>query len=201
MNETTEPVASLQSTAPMQLEQDLRFLRDAVERRDAPARTSRAIMTYWAIHVAIGYTLIDFAPKYAGLFFLVFGIVGGIFSAWMGARESRESGVRDRKAGRREFLHWSSIWLAIAAAIALGITRHLDGQTIGQMVAMLIGLIYFLAGVHFDRNFIWLGLILMAGSILVSFLPGYGWTCLGLIIATGLLLPTFFQKSAPTEIA
>ena len=64
-----------------QLERDLRFVRETVQRREAPRPSSRSVMIYWALHVAIGYTLIDVAPRYAGLWFLIGGILGGIFSA------------------------------------------------------------------------------------------------------------------------
>ena len=60
----------------------------------------------------------------------------------------------------------------------------------------MIGLDYFLAGVHFDRNFLWLGPVLMAGGILVGLFPQYGWTGLGVVIALGLIVPTLFGFAA-----
>ena len=58
----------------------------------------------------------------------------------------------------------------------------------------MIGLVYFLAGVHFDRQFLWLGPVLMIGGVVVGLVPHYGWTCLGAIIAIGLVVPTFFRR-------
>ena len=56
----------------------------------------------------------------------------------------------------------------------------------------MIGLVYFLAGVHLDRNFLWLGPVLIVGGVLVGMAPRYGWTILGVVVALGLVVPSFF---------
>ena len=96
--------------------------------------------------------------------------------------------------GKKQWLHWGSILVAIFAVIALSVIAKLSGQVMGQFIALAVGIVYFLAGVHFDRNFLWVGLLLMAGAVAVSFIPRYPWTALGLVIAIGLLLPLMFRK-------
>jgi hypothetical protein len=68
----------------------------------------------------------------------------------------------------------------------------LRGTVGGQLIVVMIGLVYFLAGVHFDRNLLWLGPVLVAGGVLVGLVPRYGWTGLGVVIAAGLVIPTLF---------
>jgi len=63
------------------------------------------------------------------------------------------------------------------------------------ITALVIGLIYFLGGVHFDRYFIGLGLMLMGGAIAISFVPRFGWTALGVLVAAGLILPVVLQQA------
>jgi hypothetical protein len=65
---------------------------------------------------------------------------------------------------------------------------------VGQYIALTIGIIYFLGGVHFDRNFLWLGPLLMAGAIAITYVPHYGWTTLGALVALGLVAPTWFRS-------
>lgn len=178
-----------------QIHDDLRFVREAVDRHDR--RPPRALTIYWvwAAYVLVGYTLIDFSPRAANWFFLIGGIAGGILSAIIGRRASQAAGEIERAHGRREALHWIlGILLAIASTIALTIVLRLPGQTAGQLVAVMIGLVYFLAGVHFDRNFLWLGPLLIAGGILVGLIPRYGWTILGIIVALGLVIPTLLPR-------
>ena len=178
-----------------QIHDDLKFVRDAVDRHDRHPPRALTIYWVWAAYVLVGYTLLDFSPMAANWFFMIGGIAGGIISAIIGRRASQQAGEFARAEGRREALHWIlGILLAIAATIALAIVVKLPGQTAGQLVAVMIGLVYFLAGVHFDRNFLWLGPILMAGGIVVGMIPRYGWTSLGIIVALGLVVPTLLPR-------
>jgi len=186
-----------------QLQDDLRFVRDAVARGDSPQRRPAAIYIVWAVYVLVGYTLIDLYPRAAGWFFLLGGVLGGIASGVIGRRLARQEGAYDRREGRRLALHWGvGIVLAIACAMALAaVVPALRGTAAGQLIVVMIGLVYFLAGVHFDRNFLWLGPVLMVGGVLVGFVPRYGWTALGTVIALGLVVPTLLPVKRTAGVA
>lgn len=188
---------------PGQLQEDLRFVREAVARREAAVRRPVAIYWVWAVYVLVGYSLIDLAPRYCGWFFLIAGVVGGIISAIIGRRAERRIGEQDREAGRRVTLHWIlGILLAIAGTFGLAaLIPALRGPAGSQVLVVMIGVVYFLAGVHFDRNFLWLGPVLVAGGILVGLFPRYGWTGLGVVIALGLVVPTLFGSRAARAAA
>jgi hypothetical protein len=184
-----------------QATEDLRFVRQAVDRRERSRAIPTPIAWIVAIYVVVGYTLLDVNPNWASLFFLVGGLAMAVIFPIVGRRMSRQEGEFDRAEVIRINLHWLSILLAIVGVIALGIVRHVDGQTIGQFIALTIGLIYFLAGVHFDRNLLWLGPSLMAGAIAITYVPHYGWTALGALVALGLVVPTFFRTRSVTAAA
>ena len=185
-------------TETQQIHDDLQFVRHAVAKRDAPYSTPGGILLIWATYVLVGYTLLDFNRIYAGLWFMVAGMLGGIGSGIIGKRNAARVGQVDHEEARRQLLHWISILLAIAAVVALVATRHNEiqgrGEIIGQMIAICVGITYFLAGVHFDRYFIWLGLMLMAGAVAISFVPAYGWTMLGVLLAAGLAAPVVLRR-------
>jgi hypothetical protein len=180
-----------------QVSDDLSFVRQAVARRDR-GRGNIPTPIAWtvAIYVLVGYALLDINPNWASLFFLTAGLGMAVLFPILGRRTSRQEGEYDRAEVVRINLHWLSILLAIAGVIALGIARHVDGQTIGQFIALTIGLVYFLGGVHFDRNLLWLGPLLMAGAIAITYVPHYGWTALGALVALGLVVPTWFRGRA-----
>ena len=173
---------------------DLRFVRQAVDRRDRSRNIPPFIAWTVAIYVLVGYTLLDINPAWASLFFAIAGVGMGVLFPILGRRMSRREGEFDRAEIIRINLHWLSILLAIAGVIGLGIARHVEGQTIGQFIALTIGLIYFLGGVHFDRNLLWLGPLLMGGAIAITYVPHYGWTALGLVVGLGLVIPTLLRR-------
>jgi hypothetical protein len=183
------------STHVQEARDDLRFVRRAVEARATvnPAE-ARLIYSYWALYVLAGYLLIDVAPRFAGIFFMAGGVLGGLVSWWAGRLIARRRGeVTSRAESRRDTLHWAGgILLALAATAALAITiPPLRGPAASQVALVMIGVVYFYWGVYADRNFLWLGPVLMAGAIAVRFIPHYPWTSVGAVIALGLVLAGF----------
>jgi hypothetical protein len=150
-----------------------------------------------ALYVLVGYTLLDINPGWAGWFFMVAGVILGLGCWFVGKGEAVREGEYDRAEVTRIWLHWFSIVLAIAGVIALAVTRGLQGPIVGQLIVLTIGLIYFLGGVHFDRNLLWLGPVMMAGGIAIGYVPRYGWTALGVVIALGLTVPTLLRARRP----
>jgi len=183
-------------TESQQLQNDLQYVRSVVARRDRGAGGPAALNYIWAAYVLIGYPMIDLAPQYCGLFFLFAGILGGILSAILGKRFAHQTGEIDRETGRRAFLHFFlGIAVAVVGTFALAwVIPDLRGPRGSQVLVVMIGLIYMLAGIHFERYFLWLGPILIIGGVMITFVPHYPWTLLGIVIAVGLIIPTFFPR-------
>src|ERR1041384_5034768 len=101
-----------------QLQDDLEFVRNAVNRRESSPRTPTAIYYVVAIYVLVGYAMIDVMPRYCGLFFLVGGILVGIAGAVLGRRASKRAGEQDSVASRNAALHWlGGIALALLSTV------------------------------------------------------------------------------------
>jgi hypothetical protein len=182
-----------------QIGDDLRFVREAV-RRNERDRSGAPVLAYlWAAYVLIGYTWLNFNPRDAGIFFAIGGFVGGILSWIIGKSYARRHGQSDRSLAVRATAHFGGgillAWIfCIAMAIFIEPLRSTKGS---QVFVVMIGLVYFLWGVHHDRYFLFLGPILMLGGVLVGLIPHYGWTSLGAVIALGLIAPTFFHSHKP----
>lgn len=184
MTTTPDPVSpSTPSTAAA----DLAFVAAAIRRREVDV-TPLPIALFWALYTVVGFTLIDFLPQYCGLWFGPAGIFGWIFSYWMGFRYAKSGGVISNTDGQRQMLHWGSILLGIFAAIGIVRGSNLPILIASQITVLTVGLIYFLAGVHFDRRYLPLGLILVIGSVITGFVDKYAWTGLGVLVAVGLVL-------------
>jgi hypothetical protein len=184
-----------------QIRDDLQFVRHVVDRRERSGRGPVAVYWYWAAYVLIGYTMIDVATRWAGWFFMVGGLGGGVVSGMIGRRYAERTGERDRLEIWQKTMHFGlGIILAFLATFALAwVIPELRGPKGSQVMVVMIGIIYFLSGVHFDRNFLWLGPVVMAGGVLVGLVPHYGWTMLGAVIAVGLVLPTLVPPRPPEE--
>jgi hypothetical protein len=182
-------------TDPTQIQQDLSFVRHAIDRQ-SQHRSPAPIMWVVAIYVVVGYSMIDFYPQWANWFFGIGGVAMWGIMTLLSNRLRQQEGEYDRKAVLRIKLHWfAGISLAVVGTIALAIAiPALRGQAAAQVLVVMIGLVYFLGGIHFDRQFLWLGPVLMAGGTCVGLIPHYRWTLLGLVIALGLVVPTFFKR-------
>src|SRR4051794_1386109 len=89
-----------------QVSDDLKFVRQVVDRRDRAMRTPPGIIYIWATYVLVGYALIDLAPRFSPIFFAVGGCIGGMLSGYIGRREVRRSGEFDKEIHRRAGMHW-----------------------------------------------------------------------------------------------
>src|SRR5882757_1691723 len=110
-----------------QVSDDLQFVRQAVVRREKSQHIPTPIAWMVAIYVVVGYTMLDFNPNWASLFFAVGGLAMGVMGWIFGRRNSEQSGEYDRTEARKSMLHWFSILLAIAGIAALSIARGLQG--------------------------------------------------------------------------
>ena len=180
-----------------QVRDDLHYVRGAVARRERADYAPPGIMYVWVVYILVGYTLMDFRTQFAGPFFALGGIVGGILSAILGRSYSRKVGEQDLTTYFRALLHFGGgIVVAAAGALALRpFIGPIPEMQVAQVFVVMIGLVYFLWGVHYQRYFMFLGPVVMAGGVLVGQIHHFGWTILGAVISLGLILPTLIAPS------
>lgn len=171
---------------PEQIKQDLDYIANAVRREDAPPGVP-AIYFLWALIVPLGFALPDFAPQWAGAFWFVGGIGGGLLSWWLGDRHSRRHGINDRALGRRYGLHWCVAGLGFVLCILPAVAGRVPVEAAVANYLLVGGLVYALAGVHLERPLLWSGLAMLAAYVvLIVFAPPYVWTFSGLAISASL---------------
>jgi hypothetical protein len=172
----------------------LQYVKGAVQRQSR-GHMPRGIAIVWAVFVLVGFAGLDLQPQWAGIFLLAGGPVAYLISNRIGYGAARSAGISDRTEMRRHMLHWGSLFLAILALLPLAIQGRLGGETFGQMILILVGLVHFLAGVHFQiRLFLWLGPLMMVGAVALSYIDHWGWTTLGVLIAAGILASGFVGR-------
>jgi hypothetical protein len=142
----------------------------------------------WAVIVAIGFSLMDFRPEAVPTYWVVAGPGGFLISTYLGWRHARRIGQASSADGRRHLLHWGAVLVATALAVFLGVGGALPSGTLHTVILLVLALGYFTAGLHLDRSFLWIGLLVGAGSIVVTFVSAYAWTGLGIALAVSLTI-------------
>jgi hypothetical protein len=164
---------------------DLSFVRAAVD-ASTHSKSPSALYFVWAAIVAIGFSLIDFRPDVVPVYWTVAGPTGFLISAYLGWRHARRIGQASSADGGRHLLHWGAVLAAIALTVFLGVSGALPSGALGTQILVVLALGYFTAGLHLDRSFLWVGLLMGAGSIVVTFVSSYAWTGLGIALAVSL---------------
>ena len=167
------------------LEGDLSFVRGAL---DTSTRSTSPSTLYflWAVIVLIGFALVDFQADLVPVYWSVVAPAGFLASAYLGWRHARRIGQASAADGRRYLLHWGAVLVVIALAVALGRSRAMPSGTLHTVILLLLSLGYFTAGVHLDRAFLWIGVLMGAGSIVVTVMSLYAWTAVGIALAVSL---------------
>lgn len=175
-------------TAIDRVKEDLDYVSSAVRRADR--NDGMPIIYYlWAALVAVGFALPDFAPQWAGPYWLIAGPAGGLTSWWLGARQGAKAGVNDAALARRYAYHWLLAGIAFILVFVPAFTGHITAAAAATNVLLVAGLTYVLAGVHLERPLMWSGLLMFCGYIGLSLLDlPYIWTAIGLVVAASLIL-------------
>lgn len=174
---------------PAQVESDVNFVRQVLARSETH-RSPASIYLLWAAIILVGFPIVDLAPRYAGLFWMIAGPLGGLLSFFLGYRASRNAGVIRKTEGLRYTLHWLGLMGAILLLVlyfAMG-RGTLTYDAFGQIILLLLALTYFLAGVHLDRPMLWSGLLMAAGFVTLVFVAKWTWTITGVVVAVAMVL-------------
>ncbi len=173
------------------LREDVAYVRAATDRSDnVPCRS---IYLLWAAIGLCGFTLMDFAPNpwWINVYWLVAAPTGFVLSYWFSKRESLQLGQADRRLGMRIMYHWLAFMVAGWLGALLVVEGHLSGRGFGSLWVLLLALSYFQIGLHVDRRLISIGILIGIGFPITIYLPDYGWTALGVILAASLTAQAF----------
>ena len=181
------------------LEEDVAFVRQAVESRDQKQYTSIAIAVVWAVIIAVGFTLNDFKNQASGTFWLIAPMVGFFLSLWLGKKGQQDCGVENRSDMRKHTMHWGSLFVISAVVMSIAFTHKFEGWVIGQLFTLLSGVALFFGGLHLDRRFLLPGAVLIIGAAALDYLAPYPWTTVGLVTSASLIISAIWMRPAYEE--
>lgn len=174
-----------------QMQQDLAYIRRAVEQR-GDQRTPLSVALVWSAYALIGFPWLDFDPERAAWFLILASPVAFGISWVFGWRAAWRLGEWDSEVGRRQGLHWGGFFLAFAAVLAMAFAGQISGNALGQVILILVGWTYYLAGVHLGvRLFLWLGPLMILGAVALTYIDRWGWTMIGVLLAIALVASSF----------
>ena len=169
---------------PTRIAEDLHYIRGLVE---GPRAAPASILILWAVIGAPGFALVDLAPSAVPWYWLVAAPIGMVASIWLGRRHAVREGRIDRATGIRWTLHWAGLLAAAGLIVLLAVARIVPFEVINPAMVLLIAITYFLAGIHLDRRLLWVAAALVAAFPTIVFLPKFGWTAAGALVAVAVL--------------
>lgn len=176
------------------LREDVAYVRAAADRSENVP--FRSVYVLWAVIILCGFPLRDFVDDYSwiGWYWLVATPVGFLLSMWLGSRASARIGQADMEIGMR----WMKHWLAYVVAGVLGgmlvAGGKLTGSGLGALWLLLLALAYFYAGLHLDRRLLPVGILIGICFPVILYLPDYGSTASGVVIAGALFVVAFHGR-------
>lgn len=174
-----------------QLKEDIAYVRATAERSETPPVP--ALYFVWALLGFCGFALVDFVDDlhWIGIYWLFAGPVGFVISMWLGRRATRRAGFTNREEGIRHGLHWLAFMAAGTLGLALVQARHLTWQGFGSLWVLLLALTYFQGGLHLERRMLPLGFVVGGAYLVTIWVPGFGWTTAGALLAIALTTAAF----------
>ena len=170
-------------TASEQLREDMAYVRAAADR--SGSLHVPAIYILWAAITLCGFALTDMLSdrSWLGVYWLVAAPGGIVVSMWLGRQAGTRAGQADRCAGARWSLHWLGFMAAGLLGSALVAAGHLTSAGLASLWVLLLAQAYFHAGVHLERRMLPIGFAAGVCYLVTLFVPGYGWTAAGVVVA------------------
>lgn len=166
------------------LASDVRFVRGVLESERAAMPAS--IYFLWAGAVLVGFPLMDVSHHLVGPYWAVVAPAGFMVSLLLGRRHGHRTGEVSTARGWRHAWHWGGMLAAMGLAAALPARGLVEWEGMNAVFLLILGLGYFTAGVHGDRRLVWVGALMGAGVVLVTVVPAYAWTAVGVALAVAL---------------
>lgn len=159
---------------------DLAYVSDALRKRSFD-RATYHVTLLWAIINLIGLSLYDVHVIAGGVFWAIALPTFGIGSGRWFERQQRKQGDIDRALGKKHAWHWTAIPIFLLLSNALFLTQEFSTVLAGQIVLLVVGLVYYLGGVHFWRGYRWGGIAIASGMVWLALLDQFAWTLTGLL--------------------
>lgn len=175
------------------LESDIQYVR-ALVKKSGSESLPRSFYIMWAVIVLLGFSIIDFAPRWTGLYWMIAGPGGGILSGILGHRAGVRIGQLNRETGLRHALHWGGMLLVIVLAVLLAMRGFVHWTVLSQVILLMVALGWWTAGVHFDRFFLSCALVMMLGFVGTLFIADYIWTAIGVLTSICLAFASLNRK-------
>lgn len=175
-------------TTPSQIEQDLQYIRTAVECRYRRGSMPMEIALLWGLLVLIGFPLADFAPGIVPIYWMIACPGGMILQYWLLARRIKRHGEQDRLALKSYVSGSVGLFVALGLSSLLVIKGVIGLKGIQEVTILLLGLFYFLIGVGAkNRTMIWLAGMWAGAYLAFLFIDRYVWTVFGVVFAVVLI--------------
>ncbi len=174
------------------LKEDIAYVRAAAER--SVCVHIPAIYLLWAVLCLCGFALVDFVGPESwriGMYWLIAAPTGMCLSWWLGSRANFRAGQADRRWGNRWMLHYLGFMATGMLGFGLVAADQMTWTGLSSLWILLLGLTYFLAGLHLQRRLLPVGVLLGVGYLLTLFLPGYKFTTVGVLVAAALTAQAF----------
>jgi len=164
-------------------------------RRSISASGAYKFLVLWGFIWLIGFLNSQFLPgDLAGKFWIGLDIVGGIISAFIGARMNR--GIRTSTpstTGKRIGLFWLLLFLYCVAAIFVAGTG--DGKQLAMFIILFVTFGWLAMSLLLSFTSVWPGLALFALAIFGYFvLPGIFYIWMAILGGGGMILLGFFIR-------
>lgn len=131
---------------------------------------------------------INWADWYWSAMFPLFGMV--CLGHQLTAGDTR--GMMASEVILKQALHWLTPIVAVRIIFLQLAKGQMDADAVALMILLVLSVTCFLAGLHFDRSFIWLSVFLALVALVGTEIEAYLW----LIVVVGLLAAALIAVSA-----
>lgn len=137
---------------------DLEYVSNTLKKAEASRSGYPTTYCLWGVITFFGFAVWEFYVEYTGIYWAIFGSIGGLLSWWLSERDEKRQGQQDKELGLKYMWHFIILTTFIWAAVFT--QQYLT-------ILLILSMGYITAGLYLDRTMFIVGGIALVAYILV----------------------------------
>ena len=134
--------------------------------------------------IMLGLFLANYSPKAADWYWSIMFPVFGLICLAHQLAGGKTHGMSAWQVPLQQALHWLGPIVAVRIIFLQFARGQMAADSVALMILLVLAVTSYLAGIHFDRSFVWVSIILALAALVGTEIETYLW----LIVVLGVLL-------------
>jgi hypothetical protein len=153
--------------------------------------------------IMVGLFLANYSPKAADWYWSTMFPIFGLVCLGHQLEVGKTHGMPAWQVPLQQALHWLGPIVAVRIIFLQFSRGQMAADSVALMILLVLAVTTYLAGIHFDRSFVWVSIVLALAALVGTEIETYLWliVVLGLLLVALIVISTVLMRRRTTANA